>query len=216
MPYKRLLGPAVAAALTFLALSGPVAAPSLLLWERGDLTHSDKAADEHSASPLDFVIPNALHPLWGEPFMRAHSQQNVIEDLLYLGTAAIAITAAGFLLSRRQRPAPAGGSMPPRKATRGRAPSVPARLSIARMRPARRETSWMPRSGTPSSPATRRNSSHTSASVAHAGGTRIRSGSSAAIAAGSTPAPRTSAPAAGSAAGAPGRVTAGRLRTPSG
>jgi hypothetical protein len=99
----RLVRSGLAALVALLVLSGPVALPSLALWAHGGLSHSEKAADEASASPLDYVIPNALHPLWGEPFMRAHAGQNIIEDLLYVGAVTVVITTAGFVLARRRR-----------------------------------------------------------------------------------------------------------------
>jgi hypothetical protein len=93
--------PFAASALVFLLLGGVAAIPSLRLWAQGMLTHSAKAADEHSASPLDYAIPNQLHPLWGEAYMRAHAQQNIIESNLYLGAIAVAIIAAGWVVRRR-------------------------------------------------------------------------------------------------------------------
>jgi hypothetical protein len=74
----------------------------LRLWAQGGLTHSAKAADEHSASPLDYAIPNQLHPLWGEPFMRAHAQQNIIESNLYVGFIAAGIMALGWAARKRK------------------------------------------------------------------------------------------------------------------
>jgi hypothetical protein len=100
LDYRRLLSPALAFAGTFALLAGPVALPSLALWGEGRLTHSAKAADEHSAAPLDYIIPNELHPVWGEPFMRLHSEQNVIESSLYLGAVVAGIALLG-LVSRR-------------------------------------------------------------------------------------------------------------------
>jgi hypothetical protein len=98
-----LVKPLVAAAVVFLLLGGVAAIPSLRLWAQGGLTHSAKAADEHSASPLDYAIPNQLQPLWGEPFMRAHAQQNIIESNLYLGVFAVVIIIAGWIARRRAR-----------------------------------------------------------------------------------------------------------------
>jgi hypothetical protein len=79
------------------------ALPSLRLYAEGGLTHSAKAADEHSASPLDYVIPNQLHPVWGEPFMRAHAEENIIETNLYAGFALCTVILAGWLARRRAR-----------------------------------------------------------------------------------------------------------------
>lgn len=95
--------PLLATAAVFLLLGGVAAIPSLRLWAQGDLTHSAKAADEHSASPLDYIIPNQLQPVWGEPFMRAHAQQNIIESNLYLGIVAVAIIAVGWISRRKAK-----------------------------------------------------------------------------------------------------------------
>lgn len=95
--------PLIAAAVVFLLLGGFAALPSLRLWAEGDLTHSAKAADEHSASPLDYIIPNQLQPVWGEPFMRAHAEQNIIESNLYLGVVAVEIVIIGWVIRRRAR-----------------------------------------------------------------------------------------------------------------
>jgi hypothetical protein len=97
----RMLGAGVAAGLAFAALAGPVALPSLMLWGQGRLSHTAKAADEHSAAPLDYMLPSELHPVWGEPFMRAHAEQNVIESLLYLGAVPVGIALLGWAVGRR-------------------------------------------------------------------------------------------------------------------
>ncbi|MFL5732221.1 MAG: 6-pyruvoyl-tetrahydropterin synthase-related protein [Chloroflexia bacterium] len=100
---RWLLRAGLAAFVAFLLIAGPVALPSLSIWASGGLTHSAKAADEASASPLDYVIPNALQPAWGELSMRAHSGQNIIEDLLYLGLVTTAIAVAGLAFRGRRR-----------------------------------------------------------------------------------------------------------------
>jgi hypothetical protein len=91
-----------AGAALFLVLASPVAIPSLQLWAEGGLTHSAKAADEHSAAPADYAVPNPLHPLWGEIGMRAHAEQNVIESALYVGFVVAFVTAWGWVALRRR------------------------------------------------------------------------------------------------------------------
>lgn len=91
--------------VVFLALASPVAVPSLQLWAEGGLTHSAKAADEHSAAPVDYAIPNPLHPVWGEAGMRAHSEQNVIESALYLGFVLVIVIATSWVLAISRTPA---------------------------------------------------------------------------------------------------------------
>jgi hypothetical protein len=105
-PLATLWKPAVAAGIVFLLLGGVAAIPSLRLWSLGELSHSAKAADEFSASPLDYVIPNQLQPVWGEPFMRAHANQNIIESNLYLGLAVIGLAMAGWIMRRRNKAVP--------------------------------------------------------------------------------------------------------------
>jgi hypothetical protein len=102
-PLRTLLKPGLAGGVVFLLLGGVAAIPSLRLWSMGELTHSAKAADEFSASPLDYVIPNQLQPVWGEPFMRAHADQNIIESNLYLGFVVLAIALAGWIIGRRAK-----------------------------------------------------------------------------------------------------------------
>jgi hypothetical protein len=103
---RTLARPALAALAVLVPLGGMAALPSLRLYSEGGLTHSAKAADEHSASPLDYVIPNQLHPVWGEPFMRAHAEENIIETNLYAGLALCAVIFAGWWARRRARAAP--------------------------------------------------------------------------------------------------------------
>jgi hypothetical protein len=91
---------ALRAAVVTGVVAGVVVLPGLLpaLGAAGEapLRHSAKAADENSASPEDYLIPNPLHPLWGRPAMEAHAQQNIIEDALYPGL--IAVVLAGIAL----------------------------------------------------------------------------------------------------------------------
>lgn len=91
----------IAGMIVFLVLASPVAVPSLQLWARGGLTHSAKAADEHSAAPLDYVVLNPLQPLWGEVGMEAHAEQNVIESALYIGLVVALIAVGGWLAEER-------------------------------------------------------------------------------------------------------------------
>jgi 4-amino-4-deoxy-L-arabinose transferase-like glycosyltransferase len=98
---KRLLPGLLAGTSVFLVLASPVAIPSLQLWAQGGLTHSAKAADEHSAAPTDYVVPNPLQPIWGEAGMRFRAEQNVIESALYVGFVAALVIAVGWIWLRR-------------------------------------------------------------------------------------------------------------------
>lgn len=99
--FRSLMRPLLAATVTLVVVAGPAALPSLLLWRSGELSHSAKAADEHSAALADYLVPNQLHPVWGETGMRAHANQNVIESSLYLGLVPLSIIALGLLSARR-------------------------------------------------------------------------------------------------------------------
>jgi len=98
-----LVRPALAGVAVLAVVAGPAALPSLELWRKGGLTHSAKAADEFSASPTDYLIPNQLQPIWGDPSMRAQSERPIHESSLYLGLVPVAIALAGWALSRRRR-----------------------------------------------------------------------------------------------------------------
>ena len=111
LPLRSLWKPLVASGVVFLLLGGVAAIPSIRLWSLGELTHSAKAADEFSASPLDYFIPNQLHPVWGEPFRQAHADQNLIESNLYLGIVVLSIAIVGWVTRRRAK-------IPPNKTER--------------------------------------------------------------------------------------------------
>jgi hypothetical protein len=99
---RRLARGLVAGAALFLVLASPVAIPSLQLWAQGGLTHSAKAADEHSAAPADYMVLNPLQPVWGEAGMRAHGDQNVIESALYVGIPLAVLIISGWVLLWRR------------------------------------------------------------------------------------------------------------------
>ncbi|HEX8229199.1 MAG TPA: glycosyltransferase family 39 protein [Chloroflexia bacterium] len=103
---RRLTVGLVGGAVVFLLLASPVAVPSLQLWAQGGLTHSAKAADEHSAAPADYAVLNPLQPVWGEAGMRAHAEQNVIESALYIGIPLAAVIIAGWVLLWRRAEQP--------------------------------------------------------------------------------------------------------------
>jgi hypothetical protein len=55
--------------------------------------------DHFSASILDFIYPNVMHPLWGASLAERYPQ-NVNENLLYVGLVPLAL--AGVALARRR------------------------------------------------------------------------------------------------------------------
>ncbi len=78
------------------ALILPAALPILGLYGRGETGYdfSLRYVDQWSASPLDMVYPNAMHPWWGEAATRGY-YQNVNENLVYLGWVAMILAAVG-------------------------------------------------------------------------------------------------------------------------
>ena len=99
---RSLALPALAGVIVLAVIAGPAALPSLNLWRQGGLTHSAKAADEFSAAPTDYLIPNQLQPVWGRPSMQAQSDRPIHESNLYLGLVPMAIALTGFILYRRR------------------------------------------------------------------------------------------------------------------
>jgi hypothetical protein len=102
LEWRRLLVPAAAGAVVLLALTVPVALPQLTLWGGGELRHSAKAADSASASPLDYLIPNPQHPVWGEVPTRARQFENFLDSSLYLGMVPLGIALFGWLIARNE------------------------------------------------------------------------------------------------------------------
>lgn len=89
----------ISSALTFAVLCtllvGPFALPLTQLWKEGSRPQSLRYVDTFSASPLDFVFPNVLHPLWGNLLLRYYPQ-NVNENVLYLGLVPLVLSAAAL------------------------------------------------------------------------------------------------------------------------
>jgi len=97
----RFVASAVTFALVCLAIVGPFALPVTQVWSQGDRPQSLRYVDHFSASILDFLYPNVMHPLWG-PSLAQRYPQNVNENLLYLGLVPLAL--AGVALARRRDP----------------------------------------------------------------------------------------------------------------
>jgi len=96
---RRFLGGAI-----FLVVAGllvvPAAWPLLQLSSQGETAHASLSlsyVDQWSASLLDFVLPSAMHPLWGSSIM-AGWPQNVHENLLYLGLVPLLLAVMGWRL----------------------------------------------------------------------------------------------------------------------
>jgi hypothetical protein len=94
-----------ARALTFvvvcLLLVGPLALPVTQVWKEGDRPQSLRYVDHFSASPLDFVYPSVMQPLWGTWLLKRYPQ-NVNESILFLGLVPLVLGVIA-LRSRHSR-----------------------------------------------------------------------------------------------------------------
>ena len=111
-PWRRYLWqrPFASCFLTFVLVSlllvGPFVLPVTQLWKEGGRPQSLKYLDSFSASPLDFVYPNVMHPWWGAGLAQQYPQP--IENVLYLGLIPLLLCGLG-LWRQRSRPAQAFG-----------------------------------------------------------------------------------------------------------
>jgi len=94
------LGLGVGSALCGL-LVAPAALPLLRLYLAGEMGggYALGYVDRWSASPVDFLYPNAMHPLWGA-WLTVHYEQNVNENMLYLGLVALSLAGIGLKAMR--------------------------------------------------------------------------------------------------------------------
>ena len=87
--------------LTCLLLVGPFAVPVSQVWKAGERPQSLQYLDHFSASPLDFVYPNVMHPVWGQ-WLITRYPQNISESTLFVGVLPLLL--ALFALRRKRRP----------------------------------------------------------------------------------------------------------------
>jgi uncharacterized membrane protein len=97
---RRFAGCVLAFVVVCLLLVGPFVLPVTQLWKEGARPQSLKYLDTFSASPLDFVYPNVLQPLWGG-WLLQHYQQPV-ENILYLGLTPLILGALALWRRRNQ------------------------------------------------------------------------------------------------------------------
>ena len=94
-----------ASALTFvvvcLLVVGPFALPMTQVWNEGDRPQSLRYVDHFSASVLDLIYPNVMHPWWGAS-LAEHYPQNINENMLSVGFVPLALAAVA-LTRRRDR-----------------------------------------------------------------------------------------------------------------
>jgi hypothetical protein len=74
-----------------LLLVGPVAVPVTQLWKEGNRPQSLRYLDQFSASPVDFVYPNVMQPLWGAQLLTHYPQK--LEQMLFLGWVPLGLAA---------------------------------------------------------------------------------------------------------------------------
>jgi hypothetical protein len=86
-----------------LVIVGPMALPLAQSLQEGERPASLRYLDQYSASPLDFLYPNVLHPWWG-PSLLGYYQPNIHENVLYVGWVAVGLALYG--LWRRREPVP--------------------------------------------------------------------------------------------------------------
>ncbi len=90
--------------LVFVAVSlilvGPVALSMVDVFREGSRPQSLRYVDQFSASPLDFVYPSTMHPLWGARLINGYAQ-NVYENTLYLGLVPLILALIALFASRR-------------------------------------------------------------------------------------------------------------------
>lgn len=77
-------------ALVCMVLVGPVLLHMARAWQSTSRTWSLAYLDQLSASPLDFLYPSVLHPLWGSRLMESYPQ-HLSENVLYLGLMPLAL-----------------------------------------------------------------------------------------------------------------------------
>jgi hypothetical protein len=108
-PWKQYLWQPrfAASALTFavvcLLVVGPFALPVTKVWSEGDRPQSLRYVDHFSASVLDFLYPNLMHPLWGSS-LAEHYAQNINENTLFVGFVPLALAAVALTWRRDRTP----------------------------------------------------------------------------------------------------------------
>ncbi|MBN1400128.1 MAG: hypothetical protein JXA74_04780 [Anaerolineae bacterium] len=96
-----LLGWSLAIIMGGLLLA-PAAVQTVKLYRGGQMGYSHSLAyvDQWSASPVDFIYPNAMHSLWGAGLTRSYCQ-NINENLIYLGWVSLILALFGLVCSLR-------------------------------------------------------------------------------------------------------------------
>ena len=96
---RRFMKCGLVFALVCLLLVGPFVLPVTQLWREGERAQSLNYLDYFSASPLDFVYPNVMHPVWG-PSLIERYPQNIHENILFLGWIPLSLAAIALWRQR--------------------------------------------------------------------------------------------------------------------
>ncbi len=73
----------------------PALVPLLRTTGRQAAAYPLRYVDQWSASPLDFLMPNIMHPLWGRTVAERYPQ-NVFENMLFVGWLPVALAWLGW------------------------------------------------------------------------------------------------------------------------
>ncbi len=87
--------------LVVVVLVGPLALATTQGWSEGERPHSLRYIDQFSASPLDYVYPNVLQPLWGARLI-CYYAQNLNENVLYLGLVPVLLSLVALWRRRSE------------------------------------------------------------------------------------------------------------------
>jgi hypothetical protein len=98
---RRFAAHALLFVMVSLLLVGPFVFPVTQVWAEGDRPQSLRYVDHFSASPLDFIYPSVMQPLWGVRLLEQYAQ-NINESILFLGLVPL-VLAIIALRSRRSR-----------------------------------------------------------------------------------------------------------------
>jgi hypothetical protein len=92
-------------AVVSLALIIPAAWPYLAVHGSGELQRPFSTVEFWSANPTDFIVPNLLHPLWGERLREVvpFQWELWVEKSLYLGVIPVLLAVVALLRGWKER-----------------------------------------------------------------------------------------------------------------
>jgi hypothetical protein len=88
-----------------LAMVLPAVCPFLRLHSTGEMHHPFEAMDSWAANPTDFVVPNLLHPLWGEMLRNLvpFPWKQPVEKSLFLGLIPMLLALVSIIKKRKEK-----------------------------------------------------------------------------------------------------------------